>query len=211
MKKYYVTLFFGLLILITCISKPLDESNESSSEVPDSNQVVSDKYIDLDSALLTHSDSVSKLYLGGSGLKSIPKVVFTFKNLKALDISRNSKIDTIPAEISNLKNLEELNVAYCGIKYFSSGLADLKNLKRLNLLLNQLSTLPDDFCELESLVELNLNGNYLDSLPECICDLKNLRYLSANYDEGTTHLDSSEYFRIKACLPNCSFRIRKIE
>jgi len=211
MKKYYITLFFGLLILINCTSKSLDEVNESSSDVPDSNQVVSDKYIDLDSALLMHSDSVSKLYLGGSGLTSIPKVVFTFKNLKALDISRNSKIDTIPSEISNLKNLEELSVAYCGIKYFSSGLAALKKLKRLNLLLNQLSTLPNDFCELESLVELNLSGNYLDSLPECICNLKNLRFLPADYDEATPHLDSSEYFRVKACLPDCSFRIRKIE
>ncbi|MEL6717696.1 MAG: hypothetical protein AAFO82_14725 [Bacteroidota bacterium] len=125
--------------------------------------------------------------------------------------SLRAKIDTVPSEISNFKHLEELNVAYCGIKHFSSEIAELKNLKRFNLLHNQLSVLPDDFCNLKSLVELNLSGNYLSALPECICDLKELRFLPASYSEGTNHLDSSEYFRIKACLPNCSFRIRQIE
>ncbi|MEN0049017.1 MAG: leucine-rich repeat domain-containing protein [Bacteroidota bacterium] len=209
MGRYYVPL---LLLLLNCTNSSKEETiksdNVSGVTVPNKN--ASEEFIDLDAALIMHSDSVRKLYLGGSGLKSIPKVVFTFRNLKSLDIGRN-RIDTIPSDISKLKYLEEFDVAYCGIKYFSSEIVKLKNLKYVNLLHNQLFILPTDFCKLESLFRLNLTGNNLSSLPECICDLTQLRFIRAGYAEGENHLDSSEYFRVKYCLPDCSIEIRKME
>ncbi|MEL6943914.1 MAG: hypothetical protein AAFO82_14730, partial [Bacteroidota bacterium] len=94
------------LLLLNCTNSSIEERNQPSIESYDKAQTVPEKFIDLDSALIMHPDSIYKLYLGGSGLKSIPKVVFTFRNLRALNIARNSKIEELDDFIWSLFIME---------------------------------------------------------------------------------------------------------
>ena len=110
-----------------------------------------------------HPEDVYILKLTYKRLKAIPPEVFTFTNLRELNLGCNF-IDSVPPEIANLKYLEVLN------------------LER-----NWLHRLPDEIGELHNLVKLDLNRNPLQELPAAMSAMGNLERLVL-WSTGVTEL-----------------------
>ncbi len=98
-------------------------------------------------------DSVYILKLRYKRLRQIPPKVFTFRNLRKLDLSRNF-IDTIPPEIAQLSNLEELSLRRNKIRVVPDEIGELRQLKKLDLSRNPILELPDNMSNLRNLEEL---------------------------------------------------------
>ena len=92
-------------------------------------------------------DSVFALKLHFKRLKTIPDKVFTFRNLRSLDLGRNL-IDTIPPDIARLVNLENLDLRRNRIRTVPPEIGHLKKLKVLNLSRNPILDLPDEMSAL---------------------------------------------------------------
>lgn len=115
----------------------------------------------------------SKVYilkLRWQRLKQIPPEVFTYTNLRELDLSRNS-IDTIPSEIAYLANLEMLNLARNAIHYLPEEISLLPHLKTIDLSRNPVLELPESMGYMGSLESLVLWSTNLYRLPESFREL----------------------------------------
>lgn len=123
-------------------------------------------YDNLEEALI-NKECVKKLYLRNQKFKSIPIEIFEFRNLEELDLGANL-ITFLPNEFSRLEKLKDLSLSYNQINVLGNGISKLKKLEVLWLLDNKIESLPDHLCELTNLTELNLNGNPLTDIPDCI-------------------------------------------
>lgn len=103
----------------------------------------------------------------------------------------NNHIVALPDDMSELKQLEELNLAHNGLSSLPAWLGDLTRLKTLVLYDNKLKTLPPSIVKLQVLAELNLYNNSFAELPESVCALSRLFHLSAAHNQLT---------RVPACL-----------
>lgn len=104
------------------------------------------------------------LKLNFKRLKAIPDEVFTFSNLRELDLSRNF-IDSIPPEIANLRNLQKLSLARNWIRNIPDEISLLSNLRILDLNRNPLQQLPPSLCALSRLEKLILWQTGVVSIP----------------------------------------------
>lgn len=84
---------------------------------------------------------------------------------------------SVPSEIWNLVNLDELYLNDNGITEISTSVANLINLSTLSLWWNNLSTLPDELWGLTNLTYLWLNNNAFSEIPSSIWNLTNLDQL----------------------------------
>lgn len=104
------------------------------------------------------------------------------KKLEMLDLSESG----CSVKLSNIYGIESLKKLYFSDAYelyhLEEGISQLKNLEYLNLDRNKLADLPNDFCGLITLKWLRLNNNQLVVLPQKMTNLKNLRslYLRGN-------------------------------
>ena len=103
-------------------------------------------------------DSLEYLTLHYTRFRSIPKAIFTWKNLLCLEID-TGLYSVIPREISNLTKLEILILANNKIQSVPDELYSLDKLKVLNLESTRLITLSSKVCEMKSLEEIYLDGN----------------------------------------------------
>jgi len=94
----------------------------------------------------------------------------------------NDPLNSIPPEVFELEELEELDLSHNQIKVIPDALTKLKSLTRLDLTGNKLNSLPDVVTKLTNLQELILWGNHLTTLPESVAELKNLTYLDAGHN-----------------------------
>jgi len=89
-------------------------------------------------------------------LRSIPKALCMFKNLKELNLSNNHIID-LPKEFKKLKNLEVLNLKCNEFTFVPKCLFDLPRLKQLYLAENPLNNLNESLKRLrEKNIEIDL-------------------------------------------------------
>lgn len=102
-------------------------------------------------------DSLKNILLHYTSFRSIPKAIFTWKNLLYLEIGPG--LCVIPREISNLTKLEILVLADNKIQSVPDGLYSLDKLKVLNLESTRLTGLSPKVCEMKSLEEIYLDGN----------------------------------------------------
>ncbi len=109
-------------------------------------------------------DSVYILKMNYRRLKSIPAKVFTFRNLKELDLGKNF-IDSIPPEIGDLTHLEKLELDRNRIRVVPPELGRLTRLRTLNLSRNPILDLPDEMSSLTELKELILWCTGIISFP----------------------------------------------
>lgn len=100
-----------------------------------------------------HPDSVYVLRLHFKRLRQIPPQVFSYRNLRVLDLSRNF-IDSIPSQIATLTQLEELNLHRNRIRTVPAEVGSLRQLRKLNLSRNPILDLPDALSQLSRLEEL---------------------------------------------------------
>jgi hypothetical protein len=94
-----------------------------------------------------------------------------------------ANIPSYPKEISNLKNLTNLNLSFNEFKIIPKEIGLLTNLKFLDLQENVITTIHEDFGNLKNLTELFLQGNLLSELPYSFNNLQNLRVLDLSKNE----------------------------
>ena len=87
-------------------------------------------------------------------------------------------ITSLPDEIGNLINLEQLFLIDCEISAVPSTITNLTNLIALVLSDNQISSLPERIGDLSNLIGLSVNNNQLSYLPESIFNLSELNILN---------------------------------
>ena len=131
------------------------------------------------------------------------------KNLKQLSIQGMEcdygdsttcwMIREIPIQISNLKNLEILQLNLNAIQTIPKEIGNLKKLKTLDLTDNSALSEIQAITSLSNLETLVLFGCGLTKLPSDIGQLKKLKYLGLTGN----NIDSIELDRIKKALPIC--------
>jgi hypothetical protein len=143
------------------------------------------------------------LDIPNAGLYTFPDEIAGFHQLNVLILNgsnfRRNNLDTLPEKINQLKNLENLQLSYCGIYKLPPQIGALINLTNLNLEENNLISLPSEIGELKNLKSLNISKNKLNSLPPQIVELKNLTSL---YLDGN-NIPKTEIAKIRKLLPKC--------
>ncbi|XP_073752646.1 leucine-rich repeat-containing protein 40 isoform X3 [Callorhinus ursinus] len=91
----------------------------------------------------------------------------------------HNKLQILPEEITNLRNLKGLYLQHNELTCIPEGF-ELFNLEDLDISNNRLTTVPASFSSLSSLVRLNLSSNQLKSLPAEISGMKRLKHLDCN-------------------------------
>lgn len=116
-------------------------------------------------------------------LRKIPEIVFSFHNLHRFFISR-SRLDLEDFErFTMFSCLQRINIDYCNMKNFPSGLAKLPNLRELAIYSNQFNKVPATIFEHPKLEEMNLSKQYSDTLelPKDVKPIGNLKKLDMSY------------------------------
>ena len=91
-------------------------------------------------------------------LQSIPSEIGQLTNLQELHLY-NNELQSIPSEIGQLTNLQELHLHDNKLQSIPSEISQLTNLKQLLLSNNQLQIIPLDIGLLTNLTNLSLTGN----------------------------------------------------
>jgi Leucine-rich repeat (LRR) protein len=143
------------------------------------------------------SDHVTEIILTDNNLVGfIPTKIDSLTELKVLDLSQNSGLSgsSIPSEIGNLSNLEELNLGFDDLSgTIPNSIWNLSNLVKLILEENDLSgSIPEDIENLTNIELINLSFNELeDTLPNKFDALTNLKYLQVNDNKFDGYIPSS--------------------
>jgi Leucine-rich repeat (LRR) protein len=144
--------------------------------------------------------SLEELVLRGSppqdfdpdiGLPRLPESFLTLTNLKKLELIHHFRIKAIPAGISNLKKLKELNVIGCDLRSLPKELGALTQLEHLVVTGNyNLRAVPDDVAfplelkGMKSLRDLRLGICGLRRVPAFVREVSSLEeiWLGSNAD-----------------------------
>ncbi len=113
-------------------------------------------------------------------------------------------ITTVPAAISNLRNLDTLRLTLGAFTRLPDGIAALQKLRVLDLTDSNISDI-SNLTSLKNLNQLLLFGCRLSKLPADIGRLSNLKYLGLTGND----LDVQEIKRIRKALPDCEIIFSK--
>ena len=138
-------------------------------------------------------------------LSSFPESLCALTELRRLVLLAPLEPTSIPAEISSLQKLEELDLC-CDLRSLPKELGELSGLTKLDLSQNRdLGTalpageaFPAELGKMKSLRDLNLSECGLSAVPAFVCELKSLESLNLSYcaeAQIRTPLD----FLIKGC------------
>ncbi|MBP5400058.1 MAG: leucine-rich repeat domain-containing protein [Bacteroidales bacterium] len=89
------------------------------------------------------------------------------------------KADSMPEEVFQLTNLQELTAARCKMNVLNQNIGKLTHLEYLNVMGNHLVRLPESIGNLIHLKTLVICRNLIEALPESIGNLKKLTYIDA--------------------------------
>ncbi len=149
------------------------------------------------------------LNLNDLKLKEIPAEIGLIQNLKEINLSQNN-LTSIPEELTNLKYVEKLSIAYnknihtdcfqiiqkfrqlkvlnisgCSLTSFPEELLDTKGLEVIYLESNMLTTLPPEISQLENLYYLDLSRNCFSKFPYQLYNTPSLETLLMEYNRFT--------------------------
>lgn len=110
---------------------------------------------------------------------SLEEALLEPENVFRLKLKRCKKCDSLPEEIFQLTQLQELTVSKLKLKKINSNISQLKNLKYLNISRNKLTSLPETIGNLTELCTLIINRNKITELPSSISNLKKLTLIDA--------------------------------
>lgn len=115
------------------------------------------------------------LAIDASKLKweKIPENLYSFKNLKYLNISKN-KLKELPLEMGVFKQLKTLDATKNSIDAAPIVICQLPKLQRLHVARNKISSLPACIGYLTDLKVLDIWDNPINILPEELLNLKKL-------------------------------------
>ncbi len=195
---------FGPMININEPSASID-SSETVSNVPNDAPAKGSgkspekgKYTDaLEKINEAKKNNETVLNLRSMRLDMLPEDIWQLKNLKELAISGN-QLTELSSKIGQLTNLNVLDLAGNELDSLPSEIGQLKNLGMLLLYSNKLRTFPPEINKLTNLSVLDLSRNELSSLPPGIGELKNLSILFLNNNNLKTlppEIDKLTYLR----------------
>lgn len=110
---------------------------------------------------------------------SIEEALCEPENVYRLKLKKCKKCDSLPEEIFQLTQLQELTISGLKLKKINNNLSLLKNLKYLNISRNKLTSLPETIGKLTELCTLIINRNKIEELPSSISNLKKLTLIDA--------------------------------
>lgn len=110
---------------------------------------------------------------------SLKKAMENPEQVYRLKLKGRLKSDSIPDEIFNLVNLQELTLNGNRLLKVNRRISELQYLVYLDLSRNRLVDLPEEICDLEFLRALIINRNLIYKLPENMGKLKNLMLIDA--------------------------------
>ena len=118
-----------------------------------------------------------KIYIGQDpSFITLPADMSALVNLKELNIYK-TKIQQIPPSIHKLQKLEKLILHENNIGSLPGEIALLPNLKELSLASNQINFLPDNINDCVVLEELDLTNNPIANLPNSVTKISTLKIL----------------------------------
>ncbi len=135
---------------------------------------------------LAHSDSalsIKRLDLNNLGLTSIPNEIVNFENLEELWMIGNDVSHFDINLLKRLKHLKLINLDNSAIEELPVNISELSALEVLSLDLNPLKTLPGSIYQLQNLKELSLSLTKISRIDPAIGKLTSLEKLdlSSNY------------------------------
>lgn len=145
---------------------------------------------------LSKPDEVIVLDLSKQKLDQVPLEIFQFKNLKELYLGKN-KIKEIPKEIGQLKQLEIVDFSKNKLSSIPSELFDCVNLKRIILNQNEIQGIPKEIGKLNKLEYLDMWSNDLYEIPVEISNCKALK----EFDLRVIEMTKAEQERLVGLLP----------
>ncbi|MCO5260437.1 MAG: protein phosphatase 1 regulatory subunit 42 [Crocinitomicaceae bacterium] len=120
-------------------------------------QVEKVNYYTIDQLKNVSIDSVFAINLSKKKLKKLPEILFKFKHIQYLDLSKNQLADI-------------------------DGIETFTELQYLNVEKNKLEYFPKGICQLVELTTLILNRNvYIDQVPSCIVNCQKLKFIDLWY------------------------------
>ncbi len=132
--------------------------------------------------------SLVELNIGNISVQQLPDKIVAPK-LRKLSVSSIKDMDYLPEFIRENPSLKSLDIQYTNLKRLPSWISDLKNLEDLNLRCNcSLESILDEIGQLKKLRKLTFDHDYnskegskvsLKTLPQGIGGLENLQYLFA--------------------------------
>ena len=138
---------------------------------------------------------------------SIPASIGELTNLKVLRLfgalgsgETGSSVKPLPATISKLQNLEELDLGRNGLQCIPPEIKNLKSLKKLGLDYNNLHDIPTFIGELKDLRELSIRSNGGIKLPKSLSKLSGLRI-----SMGNNYLKLKDQAELRRQFPNAVF------
>lgn len=133
--------------------------------------------ISLDFGFVAAAGHVTKLWLSGKNLTSLPEKFGQLSALSHLELKRNQLI-SLPISFGSLKSLDLLELSSNALSSLPTSFGSLSALTFLDLSENRLITLPESFGLLSNLKNLFLIHNPIQSLPNSFGSLKSLAHLS---------------------------------
>lgn len=163
------------------------------------------KELTLEQALKIDPLKVYKLSLKKMKLNELPEEIYNFKNLQTLDASRN-KLIYFPRKISVFPYLQELNFSNNKIPSIPEELGLLTELKTLILNQNELTSLPSEISNLKKLTFLDVWGNDIGFLP---AEIELLSGSLKEIDMRVILMSPEEHKKIKELLPETKIHFSK--
>ncbi len=130
-------------------------------------------------------DGRARLNLVGRSIKELPAEIGQLKNLQELYLSDN-QLTSVPDSLEQLTNLMWLCLSHNQLTSVSDALGQLKNLRMLDLSENRLGSVPASLGQLKNLQELLLSRNQLTSVPDTMGWLSKLEKLDLDGNKFTS-------------------------
>ncbi len=175
--------------------------------------------------ILTHYKDIRTANLSYNRFSFLPKAVLQWKFLKKLNLN-NNQLSSLPIELQNLQELEELFLYKNEFKHLPKCVTQLKNLKILSLAHNKLNDIPKELGMLENLEEIYLNSacqsRYGDSdlftIPESFKNLRKLKKIQfyesrISYSSSKKEKEIKQYYqeRLQSLVPkDCKIRLEYV-
>ena len=140
-------------------------------------------------------------------MSKVPEAVSDLTELEELDLPDNY-LEELPTSINKLKNLMRLTSEVNQLRELPQAIAELSNLTVLSVNNNQLSVLPSNIKHLKNLWRLYLSSNQLAALPDEIGELKELEWLNEKMETGDY---SSKYKNQLTTLPDEIDELKKLK
>lgn len=110
---------------------------------------------------------------------SLEEAMLEPENVFRLKLKKCKKCDSLPEQVFQLYNLQELNISRLKIKKLNVNISKLTRLQFLNVSNNKLKYLPESIGQLKELKSLIINRNKIEALPASIASLNKLTLIDA--------------------------------